>query len=618
MALRLTVKYKSQQGAALLIFMLILVMASSYSLLSKMNAATKPHLRLQVTSKVLAEAKQVLIGYALTYPENNAGFGPGYLPCPDRSNNGFINAGACASSTGTTIGRFPWRSLGVREMIDSSGARLWYVLSDNYRNNPKINDSGGYMNSDNAGQLTLDGVGDIVALIISPGEPVGNQNRDVSEFDIPDEIANYLEGENADIDAAYDVDFVTSNAGDFNDKVIAITRQELMAAIEKRVLGDVEDVINNYQIAHAVFPWLSPFSNPSTSTFRGAINTWQGHIPFHWANDPDSIEQGGAVAGRNPFLTDPTTANSSVGWNIATNSFIPVPTGTITAVCLNNINCNDGLFPQITELPLSTVFDCTWTDKATADCSTLQGSHPSVRNIFEVIWPTKICIGTVTRNYTLNFPSFIGDFVANPSTTSRVRTRNVFLSSIQSLSNQANAITITDVFTETFSLWAGCTASDYEGTGTLDFDSSTGVMAINGIQYDLNSDGIDLNADGDYDDAGEERPELPTWFVENGWQDLVYLAYASGEPLPGNTTAGQDCVALATPCISVSINGTAMNNVRAAVVSAGVDLTSGTARPNGTLSDYFDDDNNDLDNVIDEKRITVTYNDQTRIISTTP
>ncbi len=262
MILHSVIKYKSQQGAALLMFMLILVMASSYTLLTKMKASTKPHLRQEATSKVLAEAKQALIGYALTYPENNAGFGPGYLPCPDRNNDGYINAGPCASSTGTTIGRFPWRSLGVREMTDSSGARLWYVLSDNYRNSPKVNDSGGFMNSDNAGQLTLDGTGDIVALIISPGEPVGNQNRDISEIDIPDEIANYLEAGNADITAPLDVSYTTSNAGDFNDKVIAVTRQELMAVIEKRILGEVGTVLSGYIDDYGAYPWLSPFENP--------------------------------------------------------------------------------------------------------------------------------------------------------------------------------------------------------------------------------------------------------------------------------------------------------------------------------------------------------------------
>lgn len=263
MALNLNINYNSQKGATLLLFMLILVSASSYALISKLNTASNTHSRQQNTSSVLSEAKQVLIGYALTYPENNAGFGPGYLPCPDRNNDGFINPGTCASSTGTTIGRFPWRSLGVREMIDHSGTRLWYVLSDNYRNNPKINTLGGFMNSDNPGQLTLDGVDDIVALIIAPGEPVGNQNRNPLETDITNEIANYLEAENADIGSEFDADFVSSDGDDFNDRVISITRKELMQVIEKRILGEVKTVLTNYKTNYGAYPWLSPFANPA-------------------------------------------------------------------------------------------------------------------------------------------------------------------------------------------------------------------------------------------------------------------------------------------------------------------------------------------------------------------
>ena len=128
-------------------------------------------------------------------------------------------------------------------------------------------------------------------------------------------------------------------------------------------------------------------------------------------------------------------------------------------------------------------------------------------------------------------------------------------------------------------------------------------METTGIQYD-----IDIDND-----------ELPEWFVANDWQNLVYVAYASGEPLPGDTTAGQDCVSLATSCITVNINGIATNNVRAAVISAGVDLTPGTVRPNGTLADYFDSENsNPVDDSFVKNRITAIYNDQTRIVSTAP
>jgi hypothetical protein len=580
-----------QKGAALLLFMLLLVLASSYSLVRNLNVVAKPHTRELVTSKTLAEAKQVLLGYALTYPENNAGFGPGYLPCPDRNNDGFINAGTCASSTATTIGRFPWRSLGVREMLDSSGARLWYVLSDNYRNNPKINNSGGFMNSDNAGQLTLDSVGDIVALIIAPGEPVGNQNRDISEFDIPDEIAHYLEGENADIATPLNVDFVASNAGDFNDKVIAITRQELMSMVEKRVLAEVEDRIIDYQDDYDAFPWLSPFVDPSTSIYRGALNTWQGHLPFHWSTDPDSITvgTGSNIAGRNPF-------QSTVGWiwhtdpgTATTSNF---PWGSLSPDCLRNVDCIDPLYPQITQVTTPAV-DCTWTVKDTVNCASAGW----------VLMSSVACnlgcgIGTCTREYNVNIPEYTGTSIIIKPTNLVTRTRNV---SLNDLPVQNIAVDIRDISSEGSTGFCGAPITT--GGGSINFVAgTTGSFAATGIQYDI-----------DVDDS-----ELPQWFVDNEWQNLIYLTYANGEPLPGDTTAGQDCTTLTTQCLTVDINGTDTTNVRAAAFSAGVDLTPLTTRPNATLSDYFDDDNNDLDSVFDKKRITTTYNDQSRIISTAP
>mgnify|MGYP000882959513 CR=1 FL=1 len=139
------------------------------------------------------------------------------------------------------------------------------------------------------------------------------------------------------------------------------------------------------------------------------------------------------------------------------------------------------------------------------------------------------------------------------------------------------------------------------------------------IPYDLDVDGVDLNSDGDYVDVNEVAPELPRWFVDNDWHELVYLAYASGEALPGDTTAGQDCVSLATPCVTVTINGAAATNVRAAAFTAGADLTPGTTRPNGTLTDYYELENSSpVDDSFLEGRLSAAYNDQTRIISTAP
>jgi len=573
---------EAQTGAVLLMFLLILVTGASFSLLNQLNAATNLHTRQQATSRALAEVKQSLISYAVTYPERSGTAditaGPGYMSCPDTNNNGSPNT-PCGLSA---VGRFPGEFLNVSNYLDSSGERLWYAVSDDFRDN-----TGALfqpMNSDVPGQLTVDSIADIVAVIIAPGESSTGQNRPSNN------IADYLEGDNA---TTGDNRFTLNSGG--NDVLTYITRQELMAVIEKRVLAEAGDTINAYQATYSAFPWLSPFADPSTSMFRGVpTTTFQGHIPFHWANDPDSIVvgTGSNIVGRNPF-------QSIVGWIWHTDvgTATEFVSGTVTADCLRNVDCIDGTFPQLAQVttPLN---DCTWTDKDTINCT------PASSVLMSSITCDFGCGDfTCTREYLINIPAFTGTSSINNPTNTTTRTRDVTLNG--SLPIQTAAVTIVDRYIGDNPFTSCLTTTIREiGNGVIYFTgSTTGTLQSTSIQYDLDID----------------NDELPEWFVANDWQDLVYVAYASGEALPGDTTAGQDCVSLATSCITVNINGIATNNVRVAVVSAGVDLTPDTVRPNGTLTDYFDSENsNPVDDSFVKNRITAIYNDQTRIVSTAP
>jgi len=245
-----------QCGAALLVFMLILIVGAGYLFLGKLNGHYSPWARTPDTYAALKQAKAALIGYAVSYPDRiNAAKGPGYLPCPDRDNDGLLTTeGSCSQAGGTNIGRFPWKYLGTDELRDSSGARLWYAVSNNYRFNPQLEP----LNSETPGQFTLDGAGDIVAVLIAPGEALSGQNRDTG----PNAAGNYLEDDNADLDTA----FVSRAAGAFNDRVMTITRQELMQAVERRVLAEAGNAIENYRTSYGRYPWLSPYARPRAST----------------------------------------------------------------------------------------------------------------------------------------------------------------------------------------------------------------------------------------------------------------------------------------------------------------------------------------------------------------
>ncbi|MDZ7734838.1 MAG: hypothetical protein U5P41_00775 [Gammaproteobacteria bacterium] len=271
--------------------MLILVAGSSYMLVKKFNANAQKAQADVNTMAALKTAKQALISYAVTYPDNiNPDEGPGYLLCPDITNDG-VAGGSCSDGDNTTIGRFPFKTLEVPELRDGSGARLWYVVSENYKNNPKVMPA---LNSDTPGTLQVDNIDDIVAIVFAPGEPVGDQNNRGSATET---IEDYLEGDNANLDQQ----FTRSGGEDFNDRLVIITRDELMTVVEKRVLGDVARALDRYRDADwndsDAYPWLSPYTDPDNSTFHGILDTYAGHIPFHrsgdtpGSNNQESIQQ---------------------------------------------------------------------------------------------------------------------------------------------------------------------------------------------------------------------------------------------------------------------------------------------------------------------------------------
>ncbi len=244
-----------QQGAALLVFMLILIVGTGYLFLNKLNGHYSPWSRSPDTYAALKQAKDTLIGYAVSYPDQvNAAKGPGYLPCPDRDNDGeLLTEGSCSQAGGTNIGRFPWKYLATDELRDSSGSRLWYAVSNNYRFNPQLEP----LNSETPGQFSMDGAGDIVAVLIAPGEALSSQNRDTG----PNTVGNYLEDDNADLDTS----FVSRANGAFNDQVMTITRQELMQAVERRVLAEAGNAFERYRTSYGSYPWLSPYARPRAS-----------------------------------------------------------------------------------------------------------------------------------------------------------------------------------------------------------------------------------------------------------------------------------------------------------------------------------------------------------------
>src|SRR5574340_734766 len=165
-----------QRGAALMVMLVILVAGAASALVGALSTTTLKNARQETTSNALAQAKDALIGYAVkvqvsssdiacadppTYANPNCQR-PGDLPCPDMDNDGDAESN-CGDASGSNqykrLGRLPWKTLGLPDLRDGSGERLWYAVSNNFKNNTRTTctapGQAGCLNSDTVGTITV-------------------------------------------------------------------------------------------------------------------------------------------------------------------------------------------------------------------------------------------------------------------------------------------------------------------------------------------------------------------------------------------------------------------------------------------------------------------------------
>ena len=278
-----------QKGVALILMAFILVLAVTGYLLNSLNSAEVIKQRDEKTKVALAEAKVALLGFAASQDFSNPGLcgtncpRPGDLPCPDTNNDGFAEL-SCGNAAGTTgqanrLGRLPWRNLGIPDLRDGYGERLWYAVSSRYKSNTRYRP----LNSDTIATITLrNSNGDIiydatngnglVALIIAPGAALVRQDNIIQVRNgVNQNIAsNYLDvglGEDNQgfIDNGSD-GFIAGQVKDatgktiVNDSMLAITRDEMNQVMEARVLAEVKNALTAYYVAHLSFPIPANFN----------------------------------------------------------------------------------------------------------------------------------------------------------------------------------------------------------------------------------------------------------------------------------------------------------------------------------------------------------------------
>jgi hypothetical protein len=238
-----TLPVSSQSGAALLILIVILVIITMTVLLKALNSKGSKTRQNAATISALTKAKASLISYAIAYVDHHplsVPTGPGRLMCPDTNNDGLPEP-ACGPNA---IGRMP-RSVmlpsgslfPISDYDSGIDQQFWYALSNNFRENSSV------VNSSTTCSLTLDGQADVVAVIIAPGPSHSGQNRPSNN------AGDYLEAGNVTGPA-----FVTTAPGEFNDRVLAVHRNEMMPLITGRVAGEIKKHLDIYHDSNGDYP----------------------------------------------------------------------------------------------------------------------------------------------------------------------------------------------------------------------------------------------------------------------------------------------------------------------------------------------------------------------------
>lgn len=312
---------------------------------SGLNRATEQLARDRTTDQALAQAKAALIGYAAGV-DLSGSKRPGDLPCPDLDNDGVAET-LCGNAAGTTyqaqrLGRLPWKTLDLPDLRDGYGERLWYAVSNNFKQNARttcnVNGQPGCLNSDSVGTISLrnqrgtiildaTGTSGAAAVVISPGASVirqdgVEQNRNAANANNP---VHFLDCYGSACATEDNGNFVDSQANGFiqgdvrdsngnlvvNDRVLAITPDDLLPVLEKRVAAEVMICLRKYAAKaqnKGHYPWAAQFGVPLD--FGDDTNALFGRVP----DTPFVSTQGSSGDEMDDSWTSACKISSGSGW----------------------------------------------------------------------------------------------------------------------------------------------------------------------------------------------------------------------------------------------------------------------------------------------------------------
>jgi hypothetical protein len=549
-----------QRGAALMALVALLTLGTLAAVVSRLDASSTDSsaAKRARNAQALNRAKQALIGYVVAQAVKSDEMDPGALPCPEPAASFSSTSGtdgrAAGSCTLPKVGRFPWRTVGVDQLVDAHGEPLWYVVSRGWAFTSA--NARPVINSDSEGRLGVDGRANAaVALIIAPGPPISVAAapgcaawRQVRPARGPVDVRNYLECQNA-LEPS-DSMFVTAGPpASFNDQAVLVTVADLMpaleAAIAKRIEADIAPLIRTaYSISAwggtPLLPFATPFANPVASSYRGDAGTLEGHLPATYATaGPCVLAPGASTCTPAPCssVSDPRCDPLFVAWRD-----LPAPLVSRTA--------GAALAGQACSLTASRV-DCTLS-----------------------IYSAK---GGLSGTMSFNFSA---------------TARNVAMA----LRRFNSAVDMAGIAAAPRSL-SGTLGADGAARITLQAAVPPGegsaappancadALAFDPISHDCYTVriGVPIALLDDHPVVQPKDPERG-WFSRNGWHTLLYYAVASGHT-PLALPASPSC-STGTTCVP-GTNVPPLGGVRALLVLAGRRL-GGAPRPSAQRVDYFE------------------------------
>jgi hypothetical protein len=701
-----------QSGAALVHLSTLLLLVSAAAFVDRTRfALTARADRTVVTARSLAEAKAALIGWAVTaYPSPGKQITPGLLPFPDRNRDGnYDGKGDCVTfglNDSHLLGRLPWAGdvspcprIGLHiDVRDGAGERLWYAVSRNL----VTRGGGGPINSDMSHAdkmiypwITLyDAKGKVIpdpatgnalpiaAVIIAPGAALEGQDRSgpapgPAEF-LDSVSIGAVTFDNADADGCPDAGTApcgSSPAGEefilypsarasgvFNDRGVYITANELMRAVEKRVLGEAAIALNAYRRGHGVYPWLVRFRSPravASGIASSGGRTFMNDLSAGFTDPVHEVRPGDTVVnlhdgGRAPIssVAGKTVEFTALSDGVS-NDFDAGESYTIEPSFKSTLSRRGQLPVHLANEIFSTSFGGAWSfvDASPTTGATHSGDPSLIPQLSDVEaglidvtsgngrckwtdWTRVDCVGSsivpayfrpdlglmVRRTVEVAF-SFVDEFpIVTPPASADVRRRALSINGaplpfadLPRLSEDGWSIRITDD-----------DGVDW-GQRDITIDSDTaGAITVSGIRFDLSVvyDGID-----------DERDELPEWFAENNWHHVIYAAFSSDAVAGGDADGDGDCSTPVNTCLTLNVAGlVARTDVRALLVSAGAewadqDRSNGDCDGDGIGDDflcvYFEGDNGDRSNIAQSDtfardRFSADFNDQIRIVAPSP